>query len=343
MGQKKEWTGKPTLMKELNMGLIRDALAKHPNSTRVELAAITRISQPTVNELIRQMRRENVVVSLGMARSTGGRKAEVFALNQKRSLIAAFLVRETGIDYRIMDLELKREDSGTVLYGSGTGRLERLCQAVRGILENRREIGVITVGVPGAVSEEGEVFAIPQIPEWEKFNLKDYLEEKFLLPVIVQNDLNAIALGHSCSYRDGTRDMVYIQIGSRGIGAGIIINGKLHPGFRSFAGEVGYMPLGETSGNEEYQKGDLDLRGRHSDLIPKIIVNVICVLNPEKIVIGGETMEADLLEQIRSDCRKFLPEEILPEFVKMRSGTEFYFKGLGESGKNLLNRHIRLV
>lgn len=343
MGQKKELTGKPTLMKELNMGLIRDALAKHPNATRVELAAMTKISQPTVNELIRQMRKENVVISLGMAKSTGGRKAEVFALNQKRVLIAAFLAKETYFDYRVMDLELKLEASGKRLYIPGVAWSEQLYQVVREVLADFPYVGVITVGVPGAVSAEGEIFAIPQIPEWENFNLKVYLEERFSLPAIVMNDINAIAVGHSRSYHDGTGNMVYVHIGSRGIGAGIVVNGRLYPGFRSFAGEVGYMQLGDTCGNAEYKKGDVDVRGKHIDMIPKIVTNVICVLNPEKMVIGGENMEGELLEQIRHGCLQYLPEEIMPEFVMMQSSTECYFKGLGEMGKELLNQHIRLA
>ncbi|MDO5346440.1 MAG: ROK family protein [Lachnospiraceae bacterium] len=343
MGQKKEWTGKPTLMKELNMGLIRDALAKHPNATRVELSALTKISQPTVNELIRQMRKENVVISLGMAKSTGGRKAEVFALNQKRVLIAAFLVKEACLDYRVMDLELKQEASGRVGYVPERAWSVQLVQAVRTVLEEYPYVGVIMVGVPGAVSAEGEIFAIPQIPEWENYNLKVCLEEAFSLPVIVMNDINAIAVGHSRSYHGGTSNMVYVHIGSRGIGAGIVVEGKLYQGFKSFAGEVGYMQLGNTCGNEEYRKGDLDVRGKHVELIPKIVTNVICVLNPEKIVIGGETMDDGLLEQIRQGCLQYLPQEIMPEFLMMQSGTEYYFKGLGEMGKELLNRHIRLV
>ena len=343
MGQQKELTGKPTLMKELNMGLIRDALAKHQNATRVELAAITRISQPTVNELIRQMLKENVVISLGMAKSTGGRKAEVFALNQKRSCIASFLVNERCVEYMVMDLQLHRESSGKAERDPGQTCLDQLCQIIRDVLNSSQYVGAITVGVPGAVSADGEVFAIPQIPEWENFNLKTYLKETFSLPVIVMNDINAIAVGHSCSYRDGTPNMVYVHIGRRGIGAGIIINGKLYPGFKSFAGEVGYMQVGDTNGRAEGRMGDLDVRGDHMNLIPKIVTNIVCVLNPETIVIGGEEMEEGLLEHIRTGCLNYLPEEILPEFVMMQSSTESYFRGLGKAGKELLDQHIRLV
>ena len=55
---KKNLTGKPGLLKEINIGLIKDALLKHGRATRVELASLTNISQPTVNLLIKELLEE---------------------------------------------------------------------------------------------------------------------------------------------------------------------------------------------------------------------------------------------------------------------------------------------
>ena len=55
MASKKEITGKPTVIKEVNRGLLKDALSRMGQATRVELSKYTGISQPTVNVLIREM------------------------------------------------------------------------------------------------------------------------------------------------------------------------------------------------------------------------------------------------------------------------------------------------
>ncbi|MDE7238248.1 MAG: winged helix-turn-helix domain-containing protein, partial [Lachnospiraceae bacterium] len=109
MAQNKERTGKPALMKELNIGLIMDALQNKGRATRVELAALTNLSQPTVNMLIGELVKEQAVISLGIAESTGGRRAELFALNSKRAALAAVLIKKDVIEAVVTDLELHVE------------------------------------------------------------------------------------------------------------------------------------------------------------------------------------------------------------------------------------------
>lgn len=329
MQQKGDLTGKPALMKELNIGLIKDALSKYQQATRVELSAITQISQPTVNVLISQLLKEKVVVSLGMAKSTGGRKAEVFALNNKQFCIASFVARKTDFQYIVTDFELHKEAEGREIRNREESSLEQLCRMIRQVLSANKHIRAITVGVPGAVSAQGEVFAVPQIPEWENLNLKAFLEQEFSLAVAVMNDINAVAVGYAYSYKDGTQNMVYLHAGSNGTGAGIIIDGKLYPGFKSFAGEVGCMQLGEEKNG--------------MDLLKRIIINIICILNPEKIVIDSDNISADEFERIFKECLQYLPKEIMPRFMLIESGSEYYFKGLGKAGKELLDENIRLA
>lgn len=341
MQQKSDLTGKPALMKELNIGLIKDALTKYQQATRVELASVTQISQPTVNMLISQLMKEKVVVSLGMAKSTGGRKAEVFALNNKRFCIASFIVRETYFEYIVTDLELNEETSGKEKRDAQVSYLEQLCRIIRRILAGNKYIKAITVGVPGAVSASGEVFAIPKIPEWENFNLQIFLAREFSLAAAVMNDINAVAVGYSGSYQEGTQNMVYLHAGNNGIGAGLIIDGRLYTGVKSFAGEVGFMQPGEGINRKRIE--DSDNNPYRIALLEKIVTNIICILNPEKIVIGGDDIPADLLESLYDACIKHLPKEVMPGLVIIESGTEYYFKGLGEAGKKLLDENIRLA
>ena len=176
MQQRNDLTGKPSLMKELNIGLIKEALTKYQSATRVELSSITGISQPTVNLLIKQLLKERIVVNVGTIQAARGRKAEVFALNNKRYLIASLIVNEDTFQCAISDMNLNREASAVFPRSQNSTYAEQLCTIVRLILEQNKYIRAISVGVPGAVSEAGQVFAIPHIPEWERVNLKSLLE-----------------------------------------------------------------------------------------------------------------------------------------------------------------------
>lgn len=361
MESKKEITGKPTVIKEVNIGLLKDALADLGQATRVELAKRTGISQPTVNVLMKEMVEKKIVLNLGVADSTGGRRAEVYTLNLKRKHIASIIIKQDSLEYCIFDLELHQEAEGKLSLKENITYTEFLTELLKKLLDATDDIKAITVGVPGAVSKEGNIFAIPQIPEWEQFDLKTYLEEKTGCDVVVVNDINAVAMGYlkaekGKASQEDVKELVYLHVGEKGLGAGIMIDGKLHCGCNSFAGEVGYMQVaedsieGQLSREEKLQteselsgEGGLSMKGctGRAKLFAKVITNIICVLDPQKIVLGGRVTR-ELSEKIQDECRRHLPLKNLPEFTVIGDNTAYYFMGLGTMGQELLDHQLRL-
>lgn len=349
MTAKKDMTGKPTVIKEVNLGLLKDALAQMGQATRVELARRTGISQPTVNVLIKEMTEQGEVLNLGSADSTGGRKAAVYTLNQKHYHILSVVVRKEELEYCIFDLQLQketREKKAIDTNGSYTGQLAGFLQE---ILKDVPDVRAVCVGVPGAVSKQGEVFAIPQIPEWEHFGLQAYLEKVCSRKVMVRNDINAVAMGYLAGERmngpyageDGklpVQNLVYLHVEGTGLGAGIIIDGRLYSGSNSFAGEAGYMQIGCE--NLENQLTGADTAKREI-ILAKVLVNLICILNPEKIVLGGEITEK-MTQHIKEQCCQWLPDGVVPAFALIPDSMEQYFMGLGQSALDLLDNQIRL-
>lgn len=376
MSQSKERTGKPALLKELNIGLIMDALQKKGQATRVELAALTNLSQPTVNLLIGELVKDQTVLSLGIAESTGGRRAEVFALNAKRAALAAIVIKQDRIEAVVTDLNLHSELHELRMRSEGVSCTEELFSLLRLLFEKRPEIRAVCVGVPGSVSEEGEVFSIPMIPEWEHFALKNELESRFPVLVCVMNDMNAIAAGYlpdrAEREEEQRRNFVYLHAEGAGMGAGIVIDGRLYSGFRSFAGEVGSMMLGTAEkaaemtkaagsrGGRGEQKTKLSAETAYSEvsvegymrnaadhrqriaILTAAAVNLICVLNPEEILFGGEVTKKAAAE-ISEGCRAYLPETVLPRFQVIADYQKDYFNGLCRQGRELLSRHIQVV
>ena len=238
-------------------------------------------------------------------------------------------------------MNLNREISATFPRNPDSTFSEQLCSIIRLMLEQNKYVRAISVGVPGAVSEAGQVFAIPQIPEWERVNLKNLIERKFGLPVLLVNNINAIAVGYAGSVQIGVQDMVYLHVENNGIGAGIIINGRLYPGFTGFAGEIGYMQV-ETGKKAEDMLADTDPMQRTA-LLEAIAANIICVLNPEKLVIGGKDIPDALYEHVKSGSFLQLPTKIMPQIVIIDANLDCYFQGLGEMGKKLLDKDVRLA
>ena len=102
----------------------------------------------------------------------------------------------------------------------------------------------IGVGVPGLIRlDTGVIAKAPNLPGWEEYPLRRQLEEALQLPVMVENDANAAALGEVWlgAGRD-VDDLVLLTLGT-GIGGGIVYGGKILHGYLGMAGEVGHVTV----------------------------------------------------------------------------------------------------
>lgn len=176
------------------------------------------------------------------------------------------------------------------------------------INENAKAIGI---GVPSVVDiQKGIVYDVQNIPSWKEVALKKILEERYHIPVLINNDANCFALGEKYFGKGkDVHSMIGVTVGT-GLGTGIIINDKLYPGVNCGAGEFGYVDYldqyyeyyasgqffqncYQTSGEVVFQKaqsGDplsimiLEELGTHIGNAIKMILYAYC---PELIVLGG--------------------------------------------------------
>lgn len=117
-------------------------------------------------------------------------------------------------------------------------------QALDGAGATPDEIVGIGVSAPGPLNNRtGTLYAPPNLPTWNGVPLRDILREKYGRPVCVEHDANAAALGE---YRfgagQGSKNIVYLTV-STGIGAGMIIDGRILEGVNGTAGELGHMTI----------------------------------------------------------------------------------------------------
>ena len=189
---------------------------------------------------------------------------------------------------------------------------EIVIKAVESAIEHLIVPGLsgIGIGVPGLVDlETNEVIDVVNIPSWDKVPLKQLLEERFKVPVYINNDANCFAVGEK-HFGKGQQyhNFVGVTIGT-GLGAGIIINNHLYSGKYCGAGEFGtiyyrdktveayasgqFFKDKNLSGNKlaaDALSGDkeaIQLFNELGEHIGRAIANVLLALAPDAMILGG--------------------------------------------------------
>jgi len=142
------------------------------------------------------------------------------------------------------DLLLTDEPIPTAHYSGPAALIGEMALRVEKLKTQFPDLAAIGVGVPGLVDfDRGFVHELTNVPGWKHVPLKSILGEKTGLPVVVDNDANAMAYAEfRYGAGAGLRTVVAVTMGT-GIGGGLILNGKLHRGADYSAGEIGQMSI----------------------------------------------------------------------------------------------------
>lgn len=130
--------------------------------------------------------------------------------------------------------------------------LDRLIASAYGILEKDPDRIGISCGGP-LDSGRGVIMSPPNLPGWDNVEAVKHIEKHYKVPVRLQNDANACALAEwKFGAGIGSENMVFLTFGT-GLGAGLILNGRLYEGTNGNAGEVGHIRL-DSDGPVGYRK-----------------------------------------------------------------------------------------
>jgi len=179
-----------------------------------------------------------------------------------------------------------------------------------------KEIAGIGVGVPSVLDPvKGIVYDVQNIPSWKEVPLKDLLQQKFNLPVYINNDANCFAAGEKFFGKGKNYNNIVGLIMGTGLGAGLIINGKLYSGTNCGAGEFGMIPYKDSiledyccgqfftkkysvSGealSKEAEDGKEDALAIFSEFgshLGEAIKLILYSVDPEIIILGGSVSKA---------------------------------------------------
>ena len=241
-------------LRELNRLRVIDALRQRGTASRSEIARQTGLSRTTVTTLVSDLQTRGLVVEQPVGESKGGeaqgrgRPPTLLRLDPSVGAVVGIHFDHRHLRVAVADL------SSTVLAErwqrldvdhAATSALDAAADLVEVVLEEagieRSRVVGAGVALSGPVDRDGTVGSTVILPGWEGLNAIDELTRRLELPVSVDNDANLGALAEvSFGAGRGMSDAIYVMVAS-GVGAGIVLDGRLHRGVTGLAGELGHV------------------------------------------------------------------------------------------------------
>ena len=307
--------------------------------TRAELMATTGLARSTIAARLDNLIDLDLIAPHEDGASTGGRPPSRFALNRAGRMLLCADLGASHMTIALTDLTgaVLHEHTESLRIAEGPElTLARVTEVADDLLaeagRGRDALAAIGVGVPGPVEfSTGRPSNPPIMPGWDGYDIPGRLQEYAPIPVLVDNDVNIMALGERTTHFSEVDDLVFIKVGT-GLGGSIISGGDLQRGSRGIAGDLGHIRiaraagmlcscgntgcLGAVASGRSLSKG-MRARGfdipdhneivrlvRQGDLeaiavirqagrdIGEMLIACICVINPSVIVLGGSIAQA---------------------------------------------------
>jgi glucokinase-like ROK family protein len=219
--------------------------------TRPELVRHSGLGRKVVTQRVEQLIRCGLVADGELGPSTGGRAPRELRFRADGGILLVAELGGTSISVGITDLagHLLDQHEEPADINDGPEKLLGLVEDLFDqMLADHAPAGPsvwgIGIGVLGPVNAAtGRPVALPHMPGWADYPVRDRLAARYDVPVWVENEINLMALGEfRAGLGRGERDIAFIKIGS-GIGAGLISAGRLHRGAHGAAGEIGHIAV----------------------------------------------------------------------------------------------------
>ncbi|NCT90655.1 ROK family protein [Cellulomonas sp. APG4] len=333
--------------------LLRDGRAR----TRAELAQVTGQARSTIAARVDLLLASGLVAPAGEASSTGGRPPATFAFNPSARVVLAVDLGATHARLAVTDLAstvLAEHHEPIAIADGPEPVLDHVAAVGRALVDqagrSMSDLVSVGVGLPGPVDHAtGRPTNPPIMPGWDDADVPGLLRELLGAPVLVDNDVNLMALGeHSAEFPD-VDHLLFVKVAT-GIGAGVISDGGIRRGAQGAAGDLGHIAVpdgpdllcrcGNTGCLEAVASGRAvatrlteqgvpaatsadvvalvrsgDVRAGHEvreagRTIGGVLAACVSMLNPSMIVIGGNLAEAG--EHLLAGIREVVYRRSLP-------------------------------
>ncbi|MUV36882.1 Glucokinase [Lentibacillus sp. JNUCC-1] len=238
------------LMKSVNKSLVLNKIRINQPISRAQIAKDTKLTPPTVSSIVRELIAEELVIESVLGESQGGRKPTMLLINDDAFYVIGVEAGPDKMSCTACNLAgkvIERTDATSIaapiskeqFLSDMIGKIQSVLDALP---EPDKVLG-IGVAMHGVVDVDKGLSLVAPNLDLRDIPVADVLEERFNTIVKVENDVRAMALGESWfSAGQHKGSMLMVNMDS-GVGAGLVIDGKLYHGAADLAGEVGHMTI----------------------------------------------------------------------------------------------------
>ncbi|WP_254407300.1 ROK family transcriptional regulator [Streptomyces sp. GMY02] len=251
--------GTPRVLRAMNDRAALDLLLAHGPLSRTRIGKLTGLSKPTASQLLARLEAAGLVVATGTTEGRPGPNAQLYAVNARAAFAAGLDVNPLRILAAVADItgatvgEFELPTPGR--RAEGGRRAGSVVQQVTDALEGavkaaglaRGDVQRVVIGTPGAFDPStGRLRYASHLPGWHSPALLDELAAVLPMPVEYENDVNLAAVAEQRLGAARGHDDFVLLWNEDGLGAALVIGGRLHRGFTGGAGEVGFLPVPGT-------------------------------------------------------------------------------------------------
>ncbi|PJE94203.1 sugar kinase [Streptomyces carminius] len=262
--------GTPRVLRAMNDRAALELLLTHGPLSRSRIGRLTGLSKPTASQLLARLQAAGLVVVTGTSQGRPGPNAQLYALDPTAAHVAGLDVTTARIRAAVADVtgrtvgtfELpaptgraaRRRPGGTGGTGGPGGAgdpgdaVQRVVAAVDGAAKaaglTRDALDRVVIGTPGAFDPRtGRLRYASHLPGWHSPTLLEELAAALPMPLEYDNDVNLAAVAEQrLGAARGHEDFVLLW-NEQGLGAALVLGGRLHRGWTGGAGEVGFLPV----------------------------------------------------------------------------------------------------
>ncbi|MEV0620344.1 ROK family transcriptional regulator [Nonomuraea sp. NPDC050404] len=310
-------TATPAMARAINDRLALDLLLERGPLTAPQLRELTGLSRPTVSDLIERLMHGGLIeVSGESGEDRRGPNARVYRLVAGRAHVAGVDLRRETITVTIADIT--GQAVGTAIRAVRGDLVDLVADTVAEAARElpidmgKRAIDTVVIGAPGLVApRDGELVSANDVPGWRP-GLVTAWRERLGVPVVLENEVNLAAIAElRTGSAQGAEDFVLIWVGD-GVGAAVVLGGRLRRGASGGAGEIGFLRVNGTEFCNlvtETVARDLD-RTEFATRLADGAFAFVTLLDPGLVVLGGENGQAggaELATEVAERLRELSP------------------------------------
>ncbi|MBK6019463.1 ROK family transcriptional regulator [Streptomyces sp. MBT53] len=243
--------GTPRVLRAMNDRAALDLLLEHGPLSRTRIGKLTGLSKPTASQLLARLEAAGLVLATGTSEGRPGPNAQLYVVNPGAAYAAGLDVTPERIRAAVADVT-GRTVGEFELATPGRRPAQPVVRQVTDTLDGavkaaglaRGDIHRLVIGTPGAFDPNtGRLRYASHLPGWHSPALLDELAAALPMPVEYENDVNLVAIAEQrLGAARGHGDFVLLW-NEGGLGAALVLGGRLHRGWTGGAGEVGFLPV----------------------------------------------------------------------------------------------------